>query len=82
MGVSEVAIVRAVVAWWDAVELWVTQLAFPVQVLLVVLVVLPLCGSAAVILDRGVDRVVAAAHRGRGHGRGQDGGGTPADSDR
>ena len=43
---------------WDAVELWVTQLAFPFQVLLAVVVVLPLCWGAAGLLDRTVDALV------------------------
>ena len=47
---------------WDAVELWVTQLAFPFQVVLAVLVVLPLCWAVAGLLDRAVD---AVALRGR-----------------
>ena len=45
---------------WDAVELWVTQLAFPFQVVLAIVVVLPLCWAAAGLLDRAVDAVVAA----------------------
>lgn len=44
--------VRAVADWWDAVELWVTQLAFPFQVVLVIVVLLPLCGLVATVLDR------------------------------
>lgn len=45
--------------WWDSVELWVTQLGFPLQVVLAVLVVLPLCWGAAGMLDRVVDAVAA-----------------------
>nr|WP_211176801.1 hypothetical protein [Pseudonocardia acidicola] len=45
--------------WWDAIELWVTQLAFPFQVVLAILVLLPLCWAAAGLLDRGVDAAVA-----------------------
>ena len=40
---------------WDAVELWVTQLPFPLQVVLAIVVVLPLCWAAAGLLDRAVD---------------------------
>ena len=29
---------RAVADWWDAIELWLTSLAFPVQVVLAALV--------------------------------------------
>ena len=53
---------REVADRWDAVELWVTQLAFPFQVVLAVLVVLPLCWAVAGLLDRAVD---AVALRGR-----------------
>ena len=49
---------RAVANWWDALELWVTQLAFPLQVLLAIVVVLPLCWGAAALLDRTVDAAV------------------------
>ena len=48
---------------WDAVELWVTQLAFPFQVLLAILVVLPLCWTVAGLVDRGVDAVVLLGTR-------------------
>ena len=53
--------VRAVVDWWDAVELWLTQLAFPFQVALAIVVGLPLCWLAAAGIDRLVDRVVNGA---------------------
>ena len=43
--------------WWDAVELWLTQLAFPFQVLLAIVVVLPLCWLAAAGIDRLVDGI-------------------------
>ncbi len=46
------SVTRAVADWYDAMELWVTQLAFPLQVLLAVLVVLPLCCGVALALDR------------------------------
>ena len=50
--------VRAVVDWWDAVELWLTQLAFPFQVALTIVVGLPLCWLAAAGIDRLVDVVI------------------------
>ena len=50
--------VRAVVDWWDAVELWLTQLAFPFQVALAIVVGLPLCWLAAAGIDRLVDVVI------------------------
>ena len=50
---------------WDAVELWVTQLAFPFQVVLAIVVVLPLCWGVAGLLDRAVDAVVLLGARRR-----------------
>ncbi len=46
---------RAIADWWDAVELWLTQLAFPFQVALAIVVGLPLCWLAAAGIDRLVD---------------------------
>lgn len=37
--------------WWDGVELWLTQLGFAPQVVLLVLVLLPVCWWAARMLD-------------------------------
>lgn len=48
----------AVADRWDALELWLTQLAFPIQVLLAIVVLLPLCWGTAAVVDRGVDRVL------------------------
>ena len=50
--------VRAAVDWWDAVELWLTRLAFPFQVALAIVVGLPLCWLAAAGIDRLVDVVI------------------------
>ena len=53
---------RAIADWWDSVELWITQLAFPFQVLLAIVVLLPLCGGVATLVDlasSGVDNVIA-----------------------
>lgn len=44
--------VRELADWWDAVELWVTQLLFGFQIVLVVLVVIPVCALVAIGLDR------------------------------
>ena len=54
--------VRAIADWWDAVELWLTQLAFPFQVALAIVVGLPLCWLAAAGIDRLVDVVIAAVN--------------------
>lgn len=51
---------RAVATWWDGVELWLTQLDFTVQVVLVVAVVGPACWGAAAVIDTIVERSVAA----------------------
>ena len=50
---------------YDAFELWVTQLAFPLQVLLAVLVVLPICWIVAGLMDRVADTAVARLPRRR-----------------
>jgi hypothetical protein len=50
-------VLRSVANWWDSVELWITQLAFPVHVLLAIAVLLPLCGGAAILADRVSDLV-------------------------
>jgi hypothetical protein len=41
--------------WWDAVELWLTQLPFGFQVVLATVVLVPLCWGTAVLSDRVVD---------------------------
>lgn len=51
---------RAVADWWDGVELWLTQLWFPLQVALVIVVLLPLCWAAAHLVDRAVEHASAA----------------------
>jgi hypothetical protein len=61
-------VVRAVVDWWDAIELWLTQLPFGFQVVLAVLVVVPLCWGTAVAVDRVVDDVAARLSARRGAG--------------
>jgi hypothetical protein len=38
--------------WWDGVELWLAQAWFPVQFVLVMVVVVPLCLAAAWVLDK------------------------------
>jgi hypothetical protein len=62
-------VMHAVANWWDSVELWVTQLSFPFQVLLAIIVLLPLCGGVAVLADRawdlwdaGIARLRASRH--------------------
>jgi hypothetical protein len=61
------------VSWYDGVELWLVQLAYPVQVALVFAVLLPLSWGVARGVDRALD--VLAARFTRGHdaaeGRGE-----------
>jgi hypothetical protein len=58
-------VLRELANRWDAFELWVTQLAFPFQVVLAIVVVLPLCWGVAGLLDRAVDAVAALGLRRR-----------------
>ncbi|MGH4023510.1 MAG: hypothetical protein ACRDRV_02890 [Pseudonocardiaceae bacterium] len=46
---------EAVIRWWDGVELWLTQLWLPAQVVLLMAVLLPLCWWVALLIDRTVD---------------------------
>ncbi|WP_142098284.1 hypothetical protein [Pseudonocardia cypriaca] len=50
---------RAMADWWDAVELWLTQLPFGFQVVLATVVLVPLCWGTAVLSDRVVDAATA-----------------------
>jgi hypothetical protein len=43
--------------WWDNAELWLAQLWFPLQFVLVIAVLGPLCLGVAWLIDRIVDRV-------------------------
>jgi hypothetical protein len=42
--------------WWDGVELWLAQAWFPVQFVLVMVVVVPLCLLAAWAIDKLVEQ--------------------------
>ncbi|MQA61330.1 MAG: hypothetical protein GEU86_07500 [Actinophytocola sp.] len=53
--------------WWDGVELWVVQLWFPLQFVVVMLVVVPACLGVAWLVDRAVDRVAARVRPTRGN---------------
>jgi hypothetical protein len=53
-------VARAIADWWDAVELWITQLAFPLQVVLAIVVLVPLCWFTSAGVDRVVDAVSGA----------------------
>ncbi|OLT47058.1 hypothetical protein BJF85_01235 [Saccharomonospora sp. CUA-673] len=58
-----------VARWWDGFELWLAQQWFPVQFMLVVAVLLPLCVGLTWLLRLGVDVVLTLPgrlRRGRG----------------
>ncbi|MGH3436319.1 MAG: hypothetical protein ACRDRN_07600 [Sciscionella sp.] len=52
-------------AWWGGVGLWLTQLAFPLQFAIVMIVVLPVCLGVAWLIDRAVDLASARLSRTR-----------------
>jgi hypothetical protein len=43
--------------WWDGVDLWLSQLAFPFQFAVVIAVLAPFCVGVAWLVDRAVDLV-------------------------
>jgi hypothetical protein len=49
--------------WWDGVVLWLTQLAFPIQFVLVIAVLAPICLVVAWGVDRAVDVVAGWLRR-------------------
>jgi hypothetical protein len=49
--------------WWDGVQLWLTQLAFPFQFALVMAVLLPVCVAVAWAVDRAAGLVVSRFRR-------------------
>lgn len=48
-----------VTEWWDALELWIAELSFPLQFVVVMAVVVPVCLGAAWLIDRAVDHATA-----------------------
>ncbi|MEC3977259.1 hypothetical protein [Amycolatopsis sp. H20-H5] len=57
--------VNGLADWWDGAELWLAQQWFPVQFVLVIVVVVPLCLAAAWVIDKLVDRVAGLFGTGR-----------------
>lgn len=51
--------------WWDGVDLWLSQLAFPFQFAIVVAVLAPVCLGIAWLVDRVVDLVSGRVTRSR-----------------
>jgi hypothetical protein len=75
-------VLRAVANWWDSIELWITQLAFPFQVVLAIVVLLPLCSGVAVLADMASDAVDDVLARQRAARRRVTGGSDRAGRDR
>ncbi|WP_037068664.1 hypothetical protein [Pseudonocardia acaciae] len=65
---------RSLANWWDSVELWITQLPFPFQVALAIVVLLPLCALVAALADKASDAWDAWWERLRGPRHGSGGG--------
>jgi hypothetical protein len=69
-----VDVLHAIADWWDSVELWITQLAFPFQVVLAIVILLPLCAGVAVLLDVASDVPFGWLDRWRARGTKRTGG--------
>lgn len=48
-----------VAEWWDGVELWIAELPFALQFVVVMAAVVPACLAAAWLIDRAVDHASA-----------------------
>jgi hypothetical protein len=51
--------------WWDGVDLWLSELAFPFQFAIVIAVLAPVCIAVAWVVDGAVDLVSARFRRSR-----------------
>ncbi|MFD8499807.1 hypothetical protein [Amycolatopsis sp. NPDC059657] len=51
--------------WWDGVELWLAQLWFPLQFILVLAVLVPLCLLLAWVIDKAVGALAGWLGTGR-----------------
>lgn len=61
-----------VAPWWESFELWLAQLWFPIQFVLVVAALAPMCAVLAWLIHRTVDAVARqAGRRLDGSGRGE-----------
>jgi hypothetical protein len=45
--------------WWDGAELWLAQQWFPLQFVLVMAVLVPVCLGVAWLIDKVVDKLAA-----------------------
>jgi hypothetical protein len=52
--------------WWDGVDLWLSQLAFPFQFAIVIAVLAPVCLGLTWLIERVVDLVSGRVARSRG----------------
>lgn len=50
---------QALTDWWDTLELWLAQRSFPLQFVLVMLVLMPVCLGLAWLIDRVAEYVFA-----------------------
>jgi membrane protein implicated in regulation of membrane protease activity len=57
--------VNGFLSWWDGIELWLSGLAFVLQALLVMPVVLLLAYILAAVLDRVLGKVIQLMRRAR-----------------
>jgi hypothetical protein len=48
---------NGLIDWWDGAELWLAQRWFPVQFVLVMAVLVPVCLGAAWLIDKLVDKL-------------------------
>ncbi|MFD0486626.1 hypothetical protein ACFQ0O_05695 [Saccharopolyspora spinosporotrichia] len=62
-GVRLRSVMEWLVEWWDAAELWLVQLPYPLQVMLVLAVLVPLAWGVGWLIDRGIDALGAKLTR-------------------
>ncbi len=63
---------QSVARWWNSVELWLTQLGLPAQIMILMAVLLPTCWWVATGIDRGVDLVFERIGRHGGDSGGEE----------
>jgi hypothetical protein len=50
-------VVNGLIDWWDGAELWLAQQWFPLQFVLVMAVLVPVCLGVAWLIDKVVDKL-------------------------
>jgi hypothetical protein len=58
-----VSVVNAFLSWWDGIELWLSGLAFVLQAMLLMPIVLALAYGAAILLDRLLGKGIKSMRR-------------------